>query len=153
MDLTRETWLFWSASILPPAVYLAFPRDMPSVFNDIVDLSCNKPFMARKLQGFPPYAFANAHDTQEEAFKKTVAVHPTVSLPGDANTMSSHVIYKVKIYDDLSPKQKARIARDGNEDSIKAALHSDLSMCSPAVMRIIVIIASLCRWCLANLEV
>lgn len=81
--------------------------------------------MMHEAQGFPTYAGDNAYDTEEEAFKKTVTVIPASSLPLDTNTISSEVIYKVKVLEDLSLKLKVRIAPYGNEYSIKVDLRSD----------------------------
>lgn len=81
-------------------------------------------------------------------FKKSVCFIKIDDVPKNANIISSHVIYKIKISDDASLKLKARIAPHGNEDSFKFDLKSDCAMCSPCGMRIILSLSSLYKWSL-----
>lgn len=73
------------------------------------------------------------------------SVHVSL-VPKNANVISSHVIYTLKVNEDKSLSIRARIAPHGNEDSLRHELKSDCSMCSPSGIRFVLAIAALCKW-------
>lgn len=95
LDLTREIWRFCAAFISETAS-LVLLTYMPSVLGYMLYLFGNKKFMLCEGQDIPPCASANAYDTVMEAFTKTVSVLHVSSIPWDAKTISTHVIYKVR---------------------------------------------------------
>lgn len=105
----------------------------------------NKPFMAHQAQGFPIYPLLNAFGLEEKSFKKTVLVVSSSKFPTDANVISSHTIYMVRVGDDESLKTKARIAPHGKKDSIKDKMRSDGVMCAPSGVLILLIFATLLK--------
>ena len=123
--------------------------DFQSMFNHFG----NRPFLMSQAQGFPQACIINAYKREEESFKHTVRVVTRDTVPSNANVISSHVIYKIKLNDDNSLKLKARIAPHGNQDSMKTDLRSDCCMCSPTGLRIVLMIASLHKWKLAKADV
>lgn len=68
---------------------------------------------------------------------KRVSILPKPDIPYNANIISTHVIYKIKINVDNYFKLKARIAPHGNEKSIKMDLKSEWNMCFPLGLRIV----------------
>lgn len=85
----------------------------PVVLQEMLNYFGNKAFMGHQAQGFPQFALVNAYNAEETIFKKTVKPVHISEIPPDANIISSHVIYKVKMNDDKSLKLKAKIAPHG----------------------------------------
>lgn len=108
--------------------------------------------MLHEAQGFPPLETASSCEADESSFEKTIHVVPISDIPAHANVISCHTAYKVKIEENSSLCFKARIATNGNEDSVKVEMRSDCSMCSPVWMRIILSTAALRRWRLTKLK-
>lgn len=67
-------------------------------------------FMIHQAQCIPLFPLKTAIDAEVETFFKTVQHIHVTDVPKDANIIKSHVIYKVKINDDVSKKMKSRIA-------------------------------------------
>lgn len=63
------------------------------------------------------------------------------------------MIYKVKFLDDKSLELKSRVAPNGIEDSLQKELRSDLSMCLPVGLRILLSASALFGWRLYQLDV
>lgn len=143
-DMSKENWRFSSSAMLHEisATNLVVSNES-EILNQLLDFFGNKPFLRYRAQGFPTFPLLNAYNSEEEDFKKTVKTVPIELVPKNANVISSHVTYKVKVNDDKSLKLKARIAPHGNEDSLKNELRSDCAMCPPIVIRIILSIAAL----------
>lgn len=153
-DMSKENWRFSSSAMLHAmsATNLVVSNE-GEILNQLLEYFGNKPFLRYRAQGFPTFPLLNAYNSGEEDFKKTVKTVPIDEVPKDANVISSHVIYKVKVNDDKSLKLKARIAPHGNEDSIKNELRSDCAMCPPLGVRIILSIATLFAWILTAIDV
>lgn len=113
----------------------------------------NKTFLRYQAQAYPDSVLLEAYTAEESDFKRTVNIIPLAEIPTNANIISSHTIYKIKVNDDQSLKLKARIAPHSNEDSLQFSLRSDCSMCPPLGFRIIASIASICKWRLSKLDV
>lgn len=109
--------------------------------------------MRHHAEGYQQPVLFKAYQEEELEFLKTVSVIPRSSLPRNANVISSHTIYKIKITDDDGLKLKARIAPHGNEDSIKEDLKSDCNMCSPSGVRVVLCIASIKGWRITKADV
>lgn len=58
--------------------------------------------MGYRAQSFPSVPLLNAYNTKEDEFAKTVKTMPIEEVPTNANVISSHVIYKVKVRDSKS---------------------------------------------------
>lgn len=132
---------------------LTLSGDISEVLAEILEFFCNNWFMLQESHGFSPYATSNAFDAKEASFNNTVRFLTVSSLPHNANTISSHVIYKVKITDDHILQLSSCISRHFNKDSDKVYLRRDCSMCSSAAMRIILSMASLFKCRLTRLDV
>lgn len=78
---------------------------------------------------------------------------PLSEVSKDVNVNSSHVLYRVKIFDDQNLNVKARIAPHGNEDSLRIVLRSDCSVYSPVRVRILLSTAALQKWRIMKLDV
>ena len=113
----------------------------------------NRPFLISHAQGFSQAAIINAYRTEEDAFKRTVREVSREAVPHNANVISSHVLYKLKINDDNSFKLKARIAPHGNKDSMQSELRSDCCMCSPTGLKIVLMTAAIFKWKLVKADV
>lgn len=75
------------------------------------------------------------------------------SVPRDANIISGHVIYKVKVLDDATFKLKTRIAPHGNEDSDKSLMKTDCCMCLPLGIRVVLATETVRQWRLVRVDV
>jgi len=116
------------------------------------DLFGSKEFLLHHAQGLPSFVTVNAYKKEEENFVKTVKKVYISDVPKDANIISSHVLYKVKVLDDGSKLVKARIAPHGNKDSMKDDLKKDSAMCSPVGMRVALSICSIMKWNTAKID-
>eukprot|EP00171_Calliarthron_tuberculosum_P022021 IDg22021t1 len=135
LKLQDEKWRFVANPMSSNEVQLHSTKVLPSIESESIDLYYevfrSKEFMLHQSQGLPSYVTQNAFEKEEKSFKKTVREVHVQNVPSNANVISSHVIYKVKILDDGSKLMKARIAPHGNKDRDKHSLKSDSSMCSP----------------------
>lgn len=113
----------------------------------------NRPFMLHHAQVFDQFAVVNAYVTEEAKFLQNVKRIPRSSLPKNANVVSSHTVYRIKMEDDDSLLLKARIAPHGNEDSDTDNLKSDCCMYPPLGIRIILSIAIIKKWRVLKIDV
>lgn len=110
--------------------------------------------MAHQAQDFAPHLLLNNAFTSEEGtFNKSVSVLSSDNVPLDANVIYSHTVYKLKVEYDGVLKLKDRIATHGNEDSVKYDMRSDCAMCASICVRMLLAIATLCRWCISKTDV
>jgi len=111
-----------------------------------------KTFLLHETQGLPGYVIDNAYSKQEESFMEQVRSVPIGKVPRNANVISSHVIYKVKLNDDGTKEIKARIAPHGNKDRDRFNLKTDSASCSPVGVRILLSCSTLFKWKLAKID-
>lgn len=126
---------------------------MPQILASMYEYVRNKPFLRYQAQSFPEYALLSAYNIEEQDFKLTVKIIPLAKVPADANIIASQNIFKIKVNGDQTQKLKSRIARHGNEDSLRSLLRFDCSMCSPPGFRIVASVASLKKWQPAKIDV
>ena len=103
-------------------------------------------------QGLPGYVLQRAYKREEAIFKQTAKCVPISSVPADANVISSHVIYKVKLLDDNSLQMKSRIAPHGNKDHDRAELKTDSATCPPTGIRILFSVTVIFGWVLVKID-
>lgn len=113
----------------------------------------NKAFLLHQVEGFFPYATANAYNKEELNLKLSVRIVSISYILQNGNVISSHVIYKVKVEDEHYLPLRARIFPHYNEDSPKYSFQSDCSMFSPVEMRINLSVASFQKFRLSNNDV
>lgn len=153
LDLESEVW---KPVEVMSAQFSGFPSvasNSPDVLRSIMETLGQKPFMLHHAQGFPQYVITNAYEAEELVFKKFVKCVPKSDVPTDANIISSHTVYKLKVQDDESLCLKARIAPHGNEDSLKSDLKSECSMCSPLGIRVVLTLTAIRRWPIVKADV
>lgn len=111
LDFTNETWrCAYSATIYAiSASSLMLCRKSNQVLDTIFGHYGNKQFLRHHTQGFPQFILENAYDVEENDFKLTINTVPLCDIPESATIISGHVIYKVKVNDDLTKELKARI--------------------------------------------
>lgn len=138
--LDNENWKYCA---------VIFPRSSEWKSTHLHDLKTfldyfgNRPFMKFEERTFSQYLFQIAYKNEENSFKKIVMEIPIQDVPDDANKINSHVLYKVNVNNDMSVKLKARIACHGNKELLKDTLRTDVSMCPPVELRIIISVAAL----------
>lgn len=88
----------------------------------------------------------SAYEKEELQFKNHVKPGSINDTLADANFISSHTIYKIKIVENGSQKLKSRIAPHCNVYSRKDQLKSDCCMCIPVGICIVLSIASINKW-------
>jgi len=96
--------------------------------------------MLHQAQGLPDFPMHTAFQTEAIKFKDAVKEIRVNSVPGNANVITSHAIYKIKTNDVRTLKMKALIAPHGNRDRERGELKSDSTTCPP-VIRILLSIA------------
>lgn len=85
------------------------------------------------------------YEGEEHKYIVTVKRVQRRQLPRDANIVSSHVVYKIKVEDDDSLRLKARIAPHGNEDSDTKNPRLDCCTCAPIGVRAVTTVAAIRR--------
>lgn len=151
VNLSDEVWRFQG----PDAVHGNI-AELQS--NEVEDLQKyysffgHKEFMSHQAEGLPRYLLWNAYNDEELKFKETVRDIMSATVPENANVITSHVIYKVKLNDDGSFKMKARIAPHGNKDKEKYSLKSDSASCPPTGIRLLLSIAAIMKWPLSKID-
>ena len=156
LDMTDGTWRFSTGNTTSSSVSAQssqFSSIEPVVLQEMQNHFGNKSFMRHQAQGFPQFALVNAYNAEETSFKKTAEPVRVSKIPPDANIISSHVIYKVKMNDDKALKLKARIAPHGNEDSLKHDLRSDCCVWPLTGIRLLLSMASLRKWRITKMDV
>ena len=89
---------------------------------------------------------------KESTFVRTVRKVSMEKIPRNANVITSHVIYEVKVNDDGPLKMKARIAPGGNKDKDRNILKTDSAECPPNGIRILSSIATIKKWPLTKID-
>lgn len=74
----------------------------------------NRSFLRYQAPGFPKNYLFMAFKKEEYSFKRSVKIIPIESVPGAANSISSHTIYEIKVGENGSVSLKARISPYGN---------------------------------------
>ena len=128
-------------------------RNEKSDLQSLFDHFGNRPFLTSHAQRFPQAAIINSYKREEEAFKRIVREVCRETVPSNANVISSHVLYKLKLNDDNTFKLKARIAPHGNQDSMQYDLRSDCCMCSHTGLRIVLMTDAMYKWQLVKADV
>lgn len=105
------------------------------------------------MQGFPQYILHNNYLSEEDLFKEKVQVARNNKVDKNANIISSHVIYKIKVNNDGTLKLKARRAPHGNENITKNMLRTYSCMGPPTGVHILLSTASLFSWLLTTVDV
>lgn len=62
-------------------------------------------------------------------------------------------MYKIKHLDNSSLDPKPRLAPHDSQDVLKYELCSDCALCSSPGIRIVISVATLCRWCMLKIDV
>lgn len=108
--------------------------------------------MLHHLQFSASFADHTVYEDKDAYLKESLRTIYLHEFPHDANVISSHTIYKVKVCDDDSHALNARIAPHRNEDDPRSFIRSDCAMGILAVMRIPISTPSLIPWKLHNLD-
>eukprot|EP00178_Gracilaria_changii_P016074 TRINITY_DN453_c0_g1_i1.p1 TRINITY_DN453_c0_g1~~TRINITY_DN453_c0_g1_i1.p1 ORF type:complete len:311 (-),score=40.62 TRINITY_DN453_c0_g1_i1:1250-2182(-) len=160
LDLQNEQWKFSSTDceqlssnkgeLLPGTELTSTDKEALKFYFDMFN---TKEFLLYQAIGLPQFITQNAFATGEDNFKKIVREVHVSRVPANANIISSHVLYKVKIKDDNSLMMKARIAPHGNKDREKQLLKTDSAVCPPLDFRTLLSFVSLFRWTLVKIDV
>lgn len=70
----------------------------------------NRSFMFHHAEGFPQYVMHNAYEEEEQEFKKPSRLVPIQDFPLDANFISNHAMYKIKIEEGENATQSPHCA-------------------------------------------
>jgi len=157
LDLSNETWRRVASEepLAANKTQLALNELMSSEQDEIdayFQAFGQKDFLLHHAQGLPTFPIKNAFDKEEELFTKNVRLVHVNDVPKNANIITSHVIYKVKINDDGSKKMKARIAPHGNKDKLRHTLKTDSAMCPPTGIRLLLSLTTIFKWPLAKID-
>lgn len=79
--------------------------------------------MLHEAQGFNQFPFFNSYCQEEKVFLYNVSIIPISDLPRNANVIHIHVVYKIMVNDDKTPKLKAKIDLHWDKDDIKDSLN------------------------------
>ena len=112
-----------------------------------------KEFLLNHAQGLPPSVTKKAYLSEEESFLNNCKLVHRTKVPGNANVISSHVLYKIKELDDGTLKCKARIAPHGNKDSNMNDLKRDSATCPPIGFRTLLSICTIMQWFVSKVDI
>ena len=124
LNLNDETWRYTDDPALHANAIELVSKEQ-SDLRDYLKFFGHKDFMKSHAQGLPSYVMQRAYKREEAAFKKTVKCVPISEFPANANIISSHVIYKVKLKDDDDLDMNSRIAPHGHKDVLRFELKTD----------------------------
>lgn len=88
----------------------------------------------------------SAYQKEDFEFLQSIKRVPRSFVSKDANTIGSHVVYKLKLIDEESFKLKGRIATNGLKHSNKASLLSECCMCSCVGICMTLVISTYNGW-------
>jgi len=151
LDLTNQVWRYQGSEALHGNIAELRSNETEDL-QKYYDFFAHKEFMAHQAEGLPRYLLWNAYNDEESKFKETVRDVMALDVPENANVITSHVIYKVKLNDDGSFKMKARIAPHGNKDKERDQLKSDSASCPPTGIRMLLSIAAIMKWPLSKID-
>ena len=153
LNLDNENWKFLH-SLESNAIELlaTLPSNEQEILSEMMDVLGQKPFLFHHAQGFDQSVMLKAYQLEQEKYFKHVKPVPRKKALPNANRISSHVVYRIKVEDDQSLKLKARIAPHGNEDSEIEFLKSDCAMCWPLGIRIVVSVSTCRKWLIVKTD-
>lgn len=79
-------------------------------------------------------------------FQNTVKCAPISSASSEVYVISSHVLYKVKLFEDISLQMKSRVAPHGNQDRDFDNLKTDSSSILSTSIRIFLSVSVMFEW-------
>lgn len=97
----------------------------------------------RELEFAPPWFIRAAYDVEEKTWDGVYQVVKDTEVPRDANAISSHVAYKVKVNEDGTLKLKAWICPHGNRDKDKDGTRKDSDASQLPVIRLMLSLSAL----------
>lgn len=106
----------------------------------------NKQVTRSHAQGCAQHPIVNASKPEQASLSKSVLIIGSVSAGPEANIISSHKIYNLKINDNQSQVLKARIAPHCNEYNNKFQFCFNCCMPPPVGIRVILNGAAILRW-------
>lgn len=107
-----------------------------------------------KVEGAPSWLIDKAiKDEIEDAWKDAFHEVPDQQVPMNANVISSHIIYEVKVDEKGAKRLKARLRPHGNRDQDKRTIRSDSSNVQFDVMRLLLSLATVLRFTLGCIDV
>ena len=151
MNLNDEIWRYTNDNSLHANATELISNEQ-SDLSEFQKFFGHKDFLKFHAQGFPSYILQRAYKREEAAFMKTVKCVHISAVPPNANIISSHVIYKVKLKDDGGLEMKSRIAPHGNKDEQRFDLRTDSATCPPTGIRIVTSIARIFKWILVKID-
>lgn len=126
MRLKHSTLLLQLGSMLQALYYMhslqhrsKLHSDMNNVLTLMLDHFGNKPFLRHQAQLFPLITLENTNDNGEVDFKKFIKPVSICNVSVSLNVVSSHIVHKLKLIDDIITRLKSRIASHGNRECAK----------------------------------
>lgn len=108
----------------------------------------------KKLEGAPFWLIDKAvKEEVEDAWKDAFTEVSEQQVPFDANIISSHIIYKIKIDEKGTKRLKARLCPHGNRDRGKGTIRSDSSNVQFDIMRLLLSLTTVFRFRLGCIDV
>lgn len=121
LNIPEESWRFiLDDSIHGNTAELQLCSNEQLILNGMLSNVGKKPFMWRQAHAFRQHALKKAQKRAVNAYANSVKRVPRRSVSKDANIISSHVLYKIKVNVHFSLSSKALKAPHGNEEIIKA---------------------------------
>lgn len=155
LNMVDEVWRFEQQSVNASTlgVIKTLTSNEQEVLSSMMEQLGQRPFLLHHAQGFEQSVLHNAYEREEQKYIATVKRVQRRQVPRDANIVSSHVVYKIKVEDDDSLPLKARIAPQGNEDSDTENHRSDCCTCAPIGIRAVTTVAAIRRWRIVKIDV
>ena len=99
--------------------------------------------MRRDLEFAPPWLIDEAYNEEEKNWDGVYQSVEEVSVPRDANVISSHVAYKIKVTEHDKLRLKARICPLGNLDKDKDGIRKDSAAAQFPTIRLMLSLSAL----------
>lgn len=117
LDMSNETWRYEQAAQSASENITTLESNDQVILAEMLEVLGQRPFLYHHAQSFEQAVMVKAYQREESQYLKHVNIVSRFSVPKDANIISSHVVYRLKLTDEDQLKLKARIAPHGNEDS------------------------------------
>ena len=109
--------------------------------------------MLRDLEFAPPWLVKEAYDIEEANWQGVYEVVEESSIPKNANVVSSHVAYKIKVSEDGSLILKARICPHGNRDKEKDGIRKDSAAVQFPIIRLMLSLSALMGFRVGTIDI
>lgn len=101
LNFDSEQWRFDSSQNANIGSITVLPSSEQSILMQMFNVFGNRTFMKHHIQAFDQHDVENAYEMEEVDFLKNDKIFSRLSVLKGSNVISSHLIYKIKVKDDV----------------------------------------------------